>query len=217
NHQRFFYAPSVALNNSSQGDFLSVSIGSGDRTDPMIKSSDNAFYMMRDVDNARGIPASGFTTITAGNLYDATANDITSTTPTVKQAAKTALNAARGWKVELDTGEKALSRVVTFEGKLLATTFQPDNNGSDPCKPANYTRFYMMDIASAAPVKYADDGSKNDSKNSTVRSRRLNNAGIPSSPVVVFPEGAGSVQVIVDKESVNLIDQQLTRVFWHSK
>jgi len=217
NHQRFFYAPSVALNNTAQGDFLSVSIGSGDRTDPMEKSANNAFYMLRDVDIARGIPASGFATITASNLYDATDNDIASANPTVKQAAKNALTSARGWKVELGAGEKALSRIVTFEGKLLATTFQPDDNGSDPCKPANYTRFYMMDIASAAPVKYADDGSKNDSINSTVRSRRLNNAGIPSSPVIVFPEGAGSVQVIVDKESVNLIDQQLSRVFWHSK
>ncbi|MEE9319186.1 MAG: PilC/PilY family type IV pilus protein [Granulosicoccus sp.] len=217
NHQRFFYAPSVALNNTAQGEFLSVSIGSGDRTDPMNKSSDNAFYMMRDVDLAKGAPVSGFSTIGASNLYDTTANEIASTNATVKQAATDALDAARGWRIDLNAGEKALSRLVTFEGKLLATTFQPDDSSSDPCKPANYTRLYMMDVTSAAPVKYAEDGSKNETDNSNIRTRRLNNAGIPSSPVIVFPDGSGSVQVIVDKESVNLIDQQLSRVFWHSK
>jgi len=218
-YQPFFYAPSVALNRSPTGDYLSVALGSGNRTQPLLANSANAFFMLRDEDVEVGEPTSGVGILMTNDLYNATANSIGSTEEKVANAAKETLATKNGWYIKLDTGEKSLSRIVSFEGKLLATTFQADISAtSNPCEFNPTGQFYLMDIGTGQPVKYLDDGSASDEPLTAAdRSRNLDGRGIPSSPVIVFPEGSNRVQVVVDKETVNLIDQTLTRVFWHSK
>ncbi len=77
-HQPFFYAPSVALNRDTDGNYLSISLGSGNRTNPLLAGIQNHLYMIRDTDLDKGPPASGFTTVTAKDLYDATSDSISS-------------------------------------------------------------------------------------------------------------------------------------------
>ncbi len=218
-HQPIFYAPSVALNRDGGEEYLSVSVGSGNRTNPLLAGLQNNIYMIRDIDVDKGAPASGFTTIEPTDLFDATNDTISSADADVATDAQEDLDAARGWRVALASNEKALSRLVTFEGKLLATTFEAEPQ-IDPlsCGFDTTGRFYMMDINSAAPVPdlYPDSTRSSDS-NPAARSRVLESSGIPSSPVIVFPKGSGTVQVIVDKESVNLINQKLSRVYWHAR
>lgn len=218
-HQPFFYAPSVALNRAALGDFLSISLGSGNRTQPLLAGTDNAFFMIRDEDVDAGAPTSSTGTIATNELYDATANYIGASDAAVAEAAVKALQDKNGWMVKLGSSEKALSRLVTFEGKLLATTFEADTASStNHCGFSSKGRFYMMDVETAQPLKYLSDGTPSDNTlNATDRMRDLSSTGIPSSPVIVFPKGSNAVQIIVDKETVNLINQELARVFWHSK
>lgn len=224
-HQPFFYPPSVALNKSAKGDYLSISIGSGNRTNPLLSNVSNKLYMIRDTDVEVGAPSTAFPLATANQLFDATDNQLGSADKTIAKNARDKLDAAPGWFVALSPDEKALSSLVTFEGKLLATTFEPtpdeDSDADEAeCSIKATGRYYSMSVSTAEPVSNVTDSSGGENGNIIKvqsRSRKLNSSGIPSSPVVVFPKGSGVVQVIVDKETVNLIDQRLARIFWHAK
>ena len=218
-HQPIFYAPSVALNTSGSEKYLSVSVGTGNRTNPLLTGMQNNIYMIRDTDVEKGPPASGFSTIGPNDLFDATNDTISSADADVADDAQEDLDDARGWRVALAGNEKALSRLVTFEGKLLATTFEAEPQiDTLSCSFDTTGRLYMMDIDNAAPVTdlYPNSAASSDS-NPAARSRVLDSSGIPSSPVIVFTKGSGTVQVIVDKESVNMIDQKLSRIYWHAR
>ena len=226
-HQPFFYPPSVAFNQATPSNFLSVTLGSGNRTNPLLTGQVNNFYMLRDLDTDKGGPDGTFTTIRNNTLYDATNNNIGSTDTNQVTVARQALAAADGWKIALDPGEKSLSSVVTFEGKVLATTFQEDPNiSADPCSFSSLGNLYIVDLETAEPVRFFDDGSRNfGTLAADDRKTPLNTSSIPSSPQIVFPEkdptgpngDGGKIQVVVGVETVDVINQSLVRVYWHAK
>jgi len=88
-NRRFFYPPDVAITAHNGKQYLSVSIGSGNRAHPLDETVNNRFYMIRQSDIYQppagyGIAdsdpqnTSGYRAITEGDLYDATANDVQS-------------------------------------------------------------------------------------------------------------------------------------------
>lgn len=218
NHQPFFYPPSVALNRSSMGNYLSISIGSGNRTNPLLSDTQNNFYMIRDTEISKGAPDSSFVTVLSGSLYDASANNIESSDNETARDAYNAMKSARGWKVSLLPGEKSLSSLVTFEGRLLATTFVADlTTLNDQCGYTTTSRFYAMDVDTAKPVRLLNSNTDPTATGQPLRSQLLLGTNIPSSPVIVFPRNSGSVQVIVDKQTLGKFDQTINSVFWHAK
>lgn len=228
-HQPFFYSPSISLNTDNGIRFIAVSIGSGDRTQPLLEDSDNALYMFRDTDYEVGAPDASFTTITASNIYDATDNDIGSDNEAIANAANSALETARGWVVYLNSSEKSLSQVVVFEGKYLATTFEPAtaptaSGNPDACGVSTTGRLYIMNILDAQPIEINSDGS--DSIASPDAAKRTTNLqarmGIPTKPLIYFPseDGDGNKsgpQIIVGKEIAADLNTQIHTVFWHAK
>jgi len=223
-HKPLFYAPSVSLNRENGERFLSVTFGSGDRTQPLQPDSENAFYMLRDVDYKVGPPIiNPSTTIRPPQIMDLTDNQIGSDNESVRENAKAELATKSGWLVKLNPGEKSLSEVVTFEGKFLATTFEPaaavDEHGElDECSFAMIGRLYVMNLLDARPIEILADGSeKTNGLDKAKRITQLNGTSIPSAPVVVFPADSSQVQIIVDKESVTSINRELKTVFWHAK
>ncbi len=222
-HQPIFYAPSVSMNRDKSGRFLAVSFGTGDRTQPMLTNTGNALYMLRDRDIDKKNPDPAFTTIQSTDIYDATANDVGSDDEAVSAAAKVALDNARGWAVFLNTGEKSLSKIITFEGKFLATTFEPDPNlvsgVPDPCSFNMIGRLYVMSILDAQPIQIAVDGSESiASPDASKRTTTLSeNMTIPGSPVIHYSEDSSKVNVVVGKEVVSAVNKKLRMVFWHSK
>lgn len=217
-HQPFFYPPSVSLNQTPAGNHLSIAIGSGNRTNPLLNDSLNNIYVIKDTQIKKGPPDSTFSTIQSTDLYDATNNNVDSDDSETAADAKAALKAAPGWKVALRQGEKALSGLVTFEDKLLATTFEADlNNLNDFCGFETNGRFYAMDISDAKPVDLGNVLSDPDDSNNPLRSSTLQSTGIPSSPVVMFPKNSATVQIYVDKELVNSFDQTINSVYWHAR
>jgi len=222
-HQPIFYAPSVSMNKEMGNRYIAVAFGTGDRTQPMINDSANAYFMLRDENYKAGPPTGITTTITRTMIYDATQNDIGSSAEGLREKAKQELKEASGWLVKLNPGEKALSKVVTFNGKFMATTFEPDikldNNGNpDPCKFAMFGRLYVMDLKDARPVKLLDDGTETkDGLDKMARVTNLNSSTIPSRPVVIFPADSSKAQIFVDKESVVSVNKKISTVFWHAK
>lgn len=100
----------------------------------------------------------------------------------------------------------------------MATTFeaQPPANALD-CGFDTVGRYYQMEVSTAEPVSTALYATSPTQEPAISRITLLQSSGIPSSPVVIFPKGSGAVQVVVDKETVNLIKQPLRRVYWHAK
>ena len=219
--QPFFYPPSVSLNNRASSEYLSVAIGSGNRANPLRAGTSNKLFMLKDSDVAAGNPASGFSTITMGQLYDATSNDLGSSTISVSSAARTALNGKRGWYVNLAAGEKSLSSTLTFEGKLLATTFSPNASGSDTnCTvQATSSRYYAVHVKDATPAGVSTDtvNTSTSGLSAEQRSRVIATSGIPSAPIVVFPKNSDQAQILVDRTTVSRITQRLNRVMWHPR
>ena len=218
-NQPFFYAPSLAMNRSSAGDYLSVSLASGNRTNPLQADSQHAIYMLQDNDIENGAPAGPPATITENELYKATANDVASSDPDVANAAQSSLAAKQGWYVELNTGEKGLSSLLSFDGNLMATTYEPSTaTGDDICNFVSTGKLYIMDLADGRPVKYLADGSSiTEGLTAADRVTPLNGSGIPSSPVIIFPKGSSQVQIFVDKESISAVTQRLDTVFWYGQ
>ena len=217
-YQPFFYAPSVAYNDQAGQAYLSVALGSGNRDNPLDANSRNEFYVFKDENVQKGpLPASA-QTIRHGQLHDATNNFIASDTPSIAQAAKEDLRTAPGWRIELQAGEKSLSQTIIFNGRLLATTFQPGNAAANTCgTPGSTGRFYMIDVISGEPVDHLGNADTNEPLNASHRSTVISGSGIPTSPVIIFPEGELSAQVLVDKAVVGGIDSRIKRVYWFAE
>jgi len=215
-YQPFFYAPSVAYHSLSSSRYLTVSMGSGNRDNPMDSTTNNAFFVMQDS------PVNGQTLgnfpLTRNDLYDATFNDLGANSTQIVEAATEALDNASGWFIDLLPGEKSLSEIVTFNGNLLATTFQPDNNPpADTCAlPGTLGRFYMLDVTNGNPVVHLGQADQSVPLNKYHRSTVISTYGIPSSPQVVFPQG-DNVKILVDKQLVGEIDQELDRIYWFAE
>jgi len=216
-YQPFFHAPSIALNRGTAGNYFSVALGSGDRTDPLATASQNALFMLRDTDVAPGAPAAAFASILSTDLLDATDDALGSSDPAVASAAQAAFADKRGWRVNLETGEKSLSRIVSFSGELFATTFRPDPaSADDPCSFGSDQRYYRMDLGTAVPrILDEDDGASLVEREA--RWRRIEGSGIPSEPVPIFTKGSDTTKISIGQKLVDSVEPRMTRVYWHAK
>ncbi len=216
--QPIFYPPSVSLQHGKSGNYLAIAIGTGNRTDPLDGSSKNHIFVYRDTDVKKGAPASAFTTARKTDFYDASNNLLQSSDATVASNARTKLANARGWSIALAEGEKALSGLTTFEGKLLATTFEPDSSASpDPCAPKNAARLYSMDVTDATPISLKKSGKTTLAKNPDDRITLMQENGIPSSPQLLVQRDSDEISILVGREFVDFFDMKLTKVYWHAK
>jgi Tfp pilus tip-associated adhesin PilY1 len=123
--RKFLNAPSVVFGTS----FDAILIGTGDREHPFDMNIQNYFYMFKDTNTGLTGSATGITaecSETSANLYDASLNKIQAGT-TTQTAAQAALDAAKGWCIKLDEGEKVVGNAAT----LLGTTFFGTNLPSE--------------------------------------------------------------------------------------
>jgi type IV pilus assembly protein PilY1 len=119
--RKFFYPPDVAqvmdTTYSTDANYDLVTIGSGDREDPLdlltsTPTADypvkNRIYAFRDYDYQSGAPASMLAAtpttpspLSEFGMYDATANLLGSSDTTVKQAAIDDIKTSKGWYIDL--------------------------------------------------------------------------------------------------------------------
>ena len=156
-NRRFFYAPSVARVTRAGSLVYALSIGSGYRAHPLDGTISDKLFTIFDVNPTVGPPASTPSAIMLADTYDASANAVqTGATDADRTSAKSAMESASGWRIDLAANEKALARVKIFRNRLFATTFAPDAP-ADACSGANYTnRLYAMNLLDATPALPAD-------------------------------------------------------------
>ncbi len=141
NNRKFFEEPDVAIYKQGGNFVSSVAIGSGDRTKPLDDSVNDHFFVLYDKE-VLGLPTTTNmikkVDLKAAPVSAADAND-----PTYK-----------GWYKSLTTttGEKVLSTAVTFQNKVMFTTFGTTSLVADACNPSNtnQARLYIMDLFAGA-------------------------------------------------------------------
>jgi len=162
--RKFFYPPDRApvsdSNYSTTANYDLITVGSGDREDPLdlltatrvtpLNSSGNEpvhnrLYTFRDYNYATGAPGTVPNPLSEADLFDATANQIGTDTGGTLATDISTLSGDKGWYINLMAqsamtlpnglsttwiGEKVLAPTEIFQGTLLATTYIPANTAS---------------------------------------------------------------------------------------
>ena len=223
--RRFYYPPSVALVREGPQLVLAVAIGSGWRAHPLDTIIDDRFYVLRDP-NVYAPPVDedgdiSYTTLTAADFYDATANLVGQGTEAQRNAARAALAAKPGWFIELERGgEKVMSESAIVNERVIFTTYEPEPVLNDACTGGlGNGYYYALDLFNAAPDLPLNDGADDDPATDDAldkadRSQRLNRPGLPPAPVVYFMPGGG-IRVLVGPEILpSPAENPTRRTFW---
>lgn len=212
-YQPFFYPPSLSLTNSGTGSKLAIAIGSGNRDMPTAEDSDNRLFVVFDDESAFGPPATSTSPINISDLYDATDGQLSSSDSTTRMQAREDLANSKGWYIRLDAGEKAMSKIVVFEGQLLATTYKAlgsitDENGCTELKSEGY--FYQVGLRDGTP-----SGTTLSGEDAQTRRTLIDAVGIPSSPVVHFSTTDGAADILVNNTVVAEVLPKIHDVLWY--
>jgi len=214
-NRRFFNTPDVALINGPSGRYITLAIGSGWRAHPLDKTVQNRFYVFKDNDYQYIL--SSYTKVTETNLYDATTNLILEgSDQTTRDSARSSLKSADGWFIKMENlGEKVLSTALTFENKIIFTTYQPETTVSaSACQVSIGTgRFYFMSIIDATPVAALLNSDSTDRAN---RVKDLKVSALPPSPQPIFTDD--NIRILVGTEELPIdIEKKIIKTHWRVK
>ncbi|MDT8385065.1 MAG: PilC/PilY family type IV pilus protein [Gammaproteobacteria bacterium] len=198
-NRRFYYPPDAVVTRH-QGTYVSLNIGSGYRAHPLNPLNPNGtagprvndrFYSLRDPYVVSPVP-DPYTSLTHGNLFDATSSLVTS------PADIASLASASGWYLTLGSGngEKVLAPAITINGEVFFTTYTPPTSVAlSSCAPPPGTgSLYRVSLFNASPV--IDVNADGDLDDLTDRSLDLPRPGIPPAPAAVFHKNSsGKVEL----------------------
>jgi len=160
--KRFFFRPDVVVSKN----YDLVLIGSGNREDPLNTTSADTFYMLKDTFVSKD--ATGMVPIVPGDLV-------------VNNSSQSAIDAAKGWFLNLAPGEKVVNAPLSIAGISYFATNKPTPPGKGVCSPnLGEARAYALDfLTGGAGVDRNADGTKDASDLSV----KLTGGGLPPSPV----------------------------------
>jgi len=227
-NRRFFNEPDAALIvPTGKPSFMSVSIGSGNRSHPLNKVTQDRFYMVRDP-NPLAKPAAypSQWPLQEDDLYDVTSVINFSSTQ------QTALESNQGWMIRMVdvgtgtfVGEKVLTEAVTFGGVVLFATFTPVATAStDACSPSQGTgRVYAVNVLNGNSVYNLDQAGDPNALNRTDRSLNLVRTGLPPDIVILFPRpdpntpGSEGPVALAGPEVLNDLDLKnpIVKTYWY--
>jgi type IV pilus assembly protein PilY1 len=203
--RKFFYPPDVVFTTN----FAAVLIGSGDREKPLLTTSSDRVFMVKDANPARIVTSPTVITQT----------DLVANTSTTLQ-----LSTAKGWYYDLRAGEKVVNGPLTVGGITYFGTNRPD--ASLACK-ANLgeARSYALDFESGHGSRPPDGTNAGDDQYSIV----LTGGGLPPSAVaglvdvgngtvVPFCLGCGALRSPLEGNLPNINPTPVRRkIYWKFK
>lgn len=221
NARKFLFAPDVIYGDSPSGSqpYDAILIGSGDREHPFDTTITNRFYMLKDTNMGKSVDPS-WTTITEAALYDTTSNIIQEGTDAEKLAARTALNAARGWYVTLASGEKVVGGAVTLNGTVFFGTNRPSSVSGGACNNLGEAKLYAMNFGDGSATTEQCSANGGDTLGACDRSQTIPGGGFPPSPtpVVTIIDGQPREGVVTGTHVQEPPSSELglrRRIYWH--
>ncbi|MGH8478121.1 MAG: pilus assembly protein [Gammaproteobacteria bacterium] len=234
-NRRFFNEPDAALIvPPGKPSFMSVSIGSGNRSHPLNKVTQDRFYMVRDPNPlSKPVNASG------GDAYPTQwplqEDDMFNVTDVIdfSDTQQATLDGGPGWMIHLSdagsgafVGEKALTEAVTFNGVVLFATFTPVATAStNACSPSQGTgRVYAVNVLNGNPVFNLDQAGDPNDLTRTDRSLNLVRTGLPPDIEILFPKpdpnnpGSEGPVALAGPEVLNELDLKnpIVKTYWYA-
>lgn len=215
---RFFASPDVALHIGADGPYLTVSIGSGSRSQPLA-AEDNDFFVLRqhDIHNAPAgygyqlLNQNRFLPLTRTQLVDITDNKIADGTAAERAAVRDELDESHGWFLDLDNnGEKVFNTSISVDSKVIFTSYLPSAQSGCSIDPGANNLYILNLLDGTAALDINDNGVLERAE----RVLSLNAPGISAPPTTIFtntPDGGIDVQVVVGTESFSIGDVPLLR------
>lgn len=254
--RRFFNTPEVGYFSKNGTQYLSILIGSGQRSKPLSNDVTDRFYMIKDEAtwkapfydiNQNGkrdrMEAFNYHTVQAyerdisvgngrklnsvdneGELYNASDNLIQDGTSSEKEIenkllyGKGNISASKGWFIDLEDGEKSMSKALLYNHVVLFTTYSGTvSSVADLCKTdtiTGETQLYAIDMSDASALKNNFDGNKSTLGESD-RAIGLNMDGIPPSATLAFGED-GTIRTMIGVEDLLHFDDRFHAISWES-
>ena len=236
--RRFYHTPDISLSRVDTQYVLNIAIGSGYQAHPLNTTIEDNFYLVRYPiryagEGKYGIPQeTSFGTdappetiyepITEDHLYNATQNLIGEGTPDEREAALQQLATTTGWFIEMEgSGEKVLGSSVTFNNKVLFTSYTP-GDATDPCSPnVGSGTFWAVNLLDGTPVEQFD--TDDELLNKKDRHKNIPSPGLPPAPQTLFlitkdSTSSDDLQVITTSGGNTMlshdIDSLIDRVYW---
>lgn len=215
--RRFFYEPSIVrtfisetiettvtdkdgktktITSHQEIPYDALLVGSGDRSNPLGKDTQDKLYMIKDIDiitkdfNVEDVPD----TILNTDLYDYTDNpfkDYKSMSTKDLETLQIAVSEKSGWYMDLvQSGEKATAEALAINGVAYYTTFTPPENAGKlvGCKPPlGVGSLYVVDLALGIKRHNNTDDVRPD--NEVVID--INNEPLGPPTLIVLPEDDG--------------------------
>ncbi len=152
----FFNEPDVAFFKRGGRFVATLSIGSGERPNPLDKNSQDAFFVL--LDKHPGF----YTANESPNKPDVITTSLLAPLSSLsngldKQIFDASYKDKKGWYYSLAQGEKVLTNAITFENKIIFTSFNSNNTAtasSDPCDTSlkNVSSLYVLDLYTGKAV-----------------------------------------------------------------
>ena len=222
-NRRFYYAPDISI--SKDRTHINIAIGSGYRAHPLDTVIEDAFFVIHDYNihgpALNGSGAAVYTTLTMSDLFDATSNIIGQGTATEITAARASLAGKEGFYIWLNepdgsfVGEKVLARSLTFDNKVLFTTYKPVDSPAGACSPSQGSAgVYYISLHDGTAVQDSDL-SGGDTLTRTDRRTNLVRGGIPPEPSIIFHENGPVILVGTEKGPSADLKINPKKYYWH--
>ena len=214
NHRRFYNEPDVSLIEDGTDRYLTVSIGSGWRADPLDEIVQDRFYVIRQYSVYSAPDFYGKQTGRSSRSTPIEESDLINVTSTANP-----LTNEYGWYLELENvGEKVLGSSVTFGGNVIFSAYVPTEQ-YNVCSPEVGSGLaYALDVNSGAPAFDLNDsdGSSTGELTTEDRSIALNRGGIPAEAKILITENPLDEPVVLfGTEKLDIeITNESTRTAW---
>lgn len=229
-NRRFFTEPEVGYLSQGQR-YLVITIGSGNRPNPLSNTVTDRFYAIKDYDIFQAKDWDNFTPYTHADInndtdedfVDITSNMVQMGTAEQQQAVIEDLQDSKGWFYTLpNTGEKVLSKALISNYAVMFTTYSGERSDDvSPCNASGTTgtaRFYALDLRHGG-ARFAEIDGNEDDLDTDDRSTTLNiPGGLPPPPQLITPPpeitGRSEVVAIVGLDFLLRWSDKFKAIYW---
>ena len=222
-NRRFFTEPEIGYLSQGQR-YLVITIGSGNRPDPLSNTVTDRFYAIKDYDIFQEKDWDSFTPYTHANndFVDITTNMVQMGTEEQQQAVLEDLQDSNGWFYTLpNTGEKVLSKALIANYAVMFTTYSGERSDDiSPCEASATTgtaRFYALDLRHGG-ARFSEIDGNEDDLDTDDRSTTLNLPGLPPPPQLIIPPpeitGRSEVVAIVGLDFLLRWGDRFKAIYW---
>jgi len=222
-NRRFFTEPEIGYLSQGQR-YLVITIGSGNRPDPLSNTVTDRFYAIKDYDIFQEKNWDSFTPYTHANndFLDITTNLVQMGTEEQQQVVIEDLQDSNGWFYTLpNTGEKVLSKALIANYAVMFTTYSGERSDDiSPCEASATTgtaRFYALDLRHGG-ARFSEIDGNEDDLDTDDRSTTLNLPGLPPPPQLIIPPpeitGRSEVVAIVGLDFLLRWGDRFKAIYW---